>query len=65
MADDLVAGDHVLLRPRKLTINHVQIGAADAAGGDADQDVPALRGLDVAFHRLERCARAIERHGGK
>ena len=39
LADDLVAGDEAGLERRKVALGDVQVGAADAAGDDAEQDV--------------------------
>ena len=62
-ADDLVPGYDVGLGVLQLAIDHVQIGAADPASGNADQDLPALGGTDVALDLDERPAGPIERHG--
>jgi hypothetical protein len=38
-----VADDERELRVRKLAVHDVQVGAADAAGEDADEQLPRLR----------------------
>ncbi len=60
--DDLVAGDDMRLGMRQVAVNDVQIGAADAARCDPDQDLPALWRTNGALHPLERCADVIELH---
>ena len=44
-ADDLMAGDDRQLRVRQFAVDHMQVGAAHAAGRDLDQDLagPRLR----------------------
>jgi hypothetical protein len=51
-ADDLMAGDHGSLGMGQLAVNQMQVGAADAAGMDVDQQLARcgdrVRNLQVA-----------------
>lgn len=44
LADDLVAGDYGLLERRKVALDDVEVGAADSAGEDSQQDVAGANG---------------------
>jgi hypothetical protein len=57
-ADDLVAEHERQLRMRELAVIDVQIGAADAAGVNGDQDLalPRRRARDAARGELPPCA---------
>src|SRR5207245_5363640 len=41
-ADDLMTGDERQARERNLPLDNVQIGVTDAAGADADEDLPVF-----------------------
>ena len=47
-ADDLMAGNERQLRARQFAVDHVQVGAADAAGRDAHPDLARPRLSDPA-----------------
>ena len=42
-ADDLMAGDDARVERRKVALDDVEVGAADAAGEDAEEDVAGVR----------------------
>ena len=48
-SDDLVSGNDVRLGVGEIAVDHVQVGTADAARGDAYEDVSAFRRLDPAL----------------
>jgi hypothetical protein len=48
---------------RQIAVDHMQIGAADGTGRDAQQDMTGPQGRNLSLDALERQARAIERHG--
>jgi hypothetical protein len=52
--DDLMARDDRQLRRREFAVDDVEVGAADAAGADADQDLARQRDRDVAVAWLDR-----------
>ena len=54
-ARDLVS-EHGRRREGDLALDHVQIGVADAAGGDPDEDLAAPRLRDRDLLQLERRA---------
>ena len=61
-ADDLVAEDERELRVRQLAVDHVEVGAADAAGRHAQQDLARLR---LRFRNLlesQRLAGRVKHH---
>jgi hypothetical protein len=62
-ADDLVAGHEGQRRIGQLAVDHVQIRAAYAAGGNLDEHLarPGRRHLSLTHE--ERRARALEHHG--
>jgi hypothetical protein len=61
--DDLVAWNDVRLGIGEFAIDYVQIGAADRAGRDAQQDVPGARAPQRALAALQWRPRALECHG--
>jgi hypothetical protein len=61
--DDLVAWNDVRLWIGELPIDYVQIGPADGAGRDAQQDVTGARARQRALDALQWRPRAHERHG--
>src|SRR5205085_5878434 len=61
-ADDLVADDERQLRMRKLAVDDVQVGAADAAGEDADEQLTRGRLRRRPLLEPERAARRVEDH---
>ena len=61
--DDLVAWNDVRLWIGEFAIDYVQIGAADGAGRDAQQDVVARGRRHRALDLSERFARAVKGHG--
>jgi hypothetical protein len=60
--DDLVAGDEWELRLRELAVDDMDVGAADAAGGDLEQDLSGsgLRLREVGWP--ERLALPFQHH---
>ena len=62
LADDLVAGHERQLRTRELAVDDVQVGAADAAGADAEQQLPRRRLGPLELRRPQRRARSVEQH---
>ncbi len=62
MADDLMAEHERELGLRKLAVENMQIGAADAAGRDLDEDLAGSRLGHFERGLLERRARAFEQH---
>jgi hypothetical protein len=61
--DNLVAGNDVRFGMRQVAVEDVQVGAADATGGNAHQDMPARRRPQHPLDALQRCAGPIEGHG--
>ncbi len=61
-ADDLMARNDRITNVRQLAVQHVQIGAADAAGRNADQNLPRSRLGHVAIAHFQRLAAALENH---
>ena len=62
-ADDLVPRHDRQLGVLQLAIDDVQVGAADAAGGDLDQQLPRPRLRQRPFPQDQRGPRAVEHHG--
>ncbi len=62
LADDLVAGDERQLRLRQLAVHDEQVGAADAARADAEQQLPRRGFGPRELSRDERRARRFEHH---
>ena len=61
--DDLVTGNDRKLRVGELAVNDVQIGAADAAGGNQHPDLP-WAGLGIRHGgEHQRLARPPQQHG--
>ena len=52
--DDLVTRPDRNLRLRQIAVDHVQVGAADTAGCDSDQDLPGSRGGTGQIDTVQR-----------
>jgi hypothetical protein len=61
-ADDLVPQDQRQLRLGQLAVHDVQVGAADAAGSDLDQDLARARLGVRDVRRAQRLTGAVEHH---
>ncbi len=61
-ADHLVAEDQRQLRLGQVAVGHVQVGAANAAGGDLDQHLAGGGIAEVEAAREQRPARSVEHH---
>src|SRR5262249_56991434 len=61
--DDLVAGHDRKLRVWQLAVDHVQIGPADTAGRDLDENFAGSRSWRWPLAHDERRARFLQRHG--
>ena len=59
-ADDLVAQDPRRMLDRDLAVEQVQVGPADAAGVNLQQQLSPLRGGDRALHGAQRTSHALE-----
>jgi hypothetical protein len=62
-ADDLVPRHERQLRPRELAVDDMQVGAADAAGGHLEKDLPGTGLGSGQIGRPEGGARCVEDHG--
>jgi CheY-like chemotaxis protein len=62
-ADDLVAEHERQAGVGELAVRDVEIGAADPAGGDAEQELARTRAWDGELGGPERAARGFEQHG--
>src|SRR5262245_63216146 len=61
--DDLVAGHDRKLRVWQLAVDHVQIGPADTAGRDLDENFAGRRNWRWPIAHDERSARVLQRQG--
>ena len=61
-ADDLVPGDEWQLRVWELAVDHVEVGAADTAGRDAQQDLTRLRLRHRNLFEPQRLAGRVKHH---
>src|SRR5262249_53049367 len=61
--DDLVAGHDRKLRVWQFAVDHVQIGPADTAGRDLDENFAGRRSWRWPLAHDERRARFLQRHG--
>src|SRR6516165_8976897 len=62
-SDDLVAGYDRKLGVWQLAVDHVQIGPADTAGRDLDENFAGRRSWRWPLAHDERRARFLQRHG--
>ena len=60
--DDLMPGDDAVRHPRQLAVDDVQVGPADAAGGDPHHDLLRSRLGHRPLDRLEPIAPGGQRH---
>ena len=63
LAHDLVPRDERQLRVRELTVDHVEIGSADAAGPHAQQHLPGSGPGNRCRGPAQVPARSVEQHG--
>lgn len=61
--DDFMAGDDRYLRVGQVAVDHVQIGSADAAGGDGDAHLARARLPIRQLHILGGLVQRIQHHG--
>jgi hypothetical protein len=61
--DDLVAWHDRQFRIRQLAVDHMQVGPADAAGRDLQQDLACARRRNWPLAQHQRRARAFQHHG--
>ena len=61
-ANDLVSRDDRVMDIRKLVIDHVQVGTADAAGRNTNEDLPRTWSRRLPLDHSEGLPRSLKRH---